>query len=256
MACHGVLLLHGVAADLANHIFVVRVALYVDAVGIDMEVENLALAVVMKRHDILAIGKASHRARDTVCVPVPFCDSIIRGGTVWFHLFFHQKFHYFGKLIIKVNRNSVSAEHSKKVLTEDERYDEEYQHFVGKFMELQDNNPAIFWLMLLSIFSVPLYVLFLKSPNIPDLRFSELVVALVYTYDMMLIYQMVIGFFRLPTELFHCTLLLPIIPMKQLSGFPWWRSILNVLLAYMATYYILMWGVDGIASLYAKIMLL
>ena len=72
----------------------------------------------------------------------------------------------------------------------------------------------------------------------------------------MLIYQMTIGFFRLPSELFPCTLLLPIIPMKQLSGFQWWRSILNVLLAYVATYYILMWGVDGIANLYAKIMLL
>ena len=160
------------------------------------------------------------------------------------------------EVVISANRDSATEKHSTKVLTEDERYDEEYQHFVDKFMELQDSNPAIFQLMLLSIFSVPLYVLFLKSPNIPDMRFSELLVALVYTYDMMLIYQMAIGFFRLPYDLFLCTLLLPIIPMKQLSGFPWWRSILNVLLAYVATYYILMWGVDGIANLYAKIMLL
>ena len=160
------------------------------------------------------------------------------------------------EVVISANRDSATEERSKKVLTEDERYDEEYQHFVDMFMKLQDDSPAIFQLMLLSIFSVPLYVLFRKSRNIPDLRFSELLVALVYTYDMMLIYQMAIGFFRLPSNLFLCTLLLPIIPMKQLSGFPWWRSILNVLLAYVATYYILMWGVDGIANLYAKIMLL
>ena len=69
-------------------------------------------------------------------------------------------------------------------------------------------------------------------------------------------HQIVICFFRLPSDLFLCTLLLPIIPMKQLSGFPWWRSILNVLLAYVATYFMLMWGIDGCASLYARIMLL
>ena len=160
------------------------------------------------------------------------------------------------EVVIKDNQDSLAEEHSKKVLTEDERYEVEYNHFVNKFMELQDKSPAIFWLVLLSVFSVPLYVLFRKSRNIPDLRFSELLVALVYTYNMMLIYQIVIGFFRLPSDLFLCTLLLPIIPMKQLSGFPWWRSILNVLLAYLATYYILMWGIDGIASLYAKIKLL
>ena len=160
------------------------------------------------------------------------------------------------EVVIKDNQDSLAEEHSKKVLTEDERYEVEYNHFVNKFMELQDKSPAIFWLVLLSVFSVPLYVLFRKSRNIPDLRFSELLVALVYTYNMMLIYQIVIGFFRLPSDLYICTLLLPIIPMKQLSGFPWWRSILNVLLAYLATYYILMWGIDGIASLYAKIKLL
>ena len=149
------------------------------------------------------------------------------------------------EVVVKDNRDSVAEEQSKKVLTEDERYDEEYKYFVDKFTELQDKKPAIFWLVLLSIFSIPLYVLFRKSRNIPDLRYSELLIALVYTYDM-----------RLPSDFFLCTLLLPIIPMKQLSGFPWWRSILNVLLAYVATYYLLKWGIDGCASLYAKIMLL
>lgn len=160
------------------------------------------------------------------------------------------------EIVIKDNRDSATEERSETAVIEDERYNEEYKRFVDKFMEFQDNSPAIFWLVILSIFSVPLYVLFQKSPNIPDLRFSELLVALIYSYDMMLIFQFVIGFFRLPSELFLCTLLLPIIPMKQLSGFPWWRCILNVMLAYLATYYMLMWGINGIANLYAKIMLL
>ena len=160
------------------------------------------------------------------------------------------------EVVITENQDPVAGEDSKKVLTEDERYDEEYTYFVVKFMELQDKNHAIFWLVLLSLYSIPLYILFRKSRNIPDMRFSELLVALVYTYNMMLIYQVVIGFFRLPSDLYICTLLLPIIPMKQLSGFPWWRSILNVLLAYVGTYYLLKWGIDGCANLYAKIMLM
>lgn len=54
------------------------------------------------------------------------------------------------EVVIKDNQDSVAEEHSKKVLTEDERYDVEYNHFVNKFMELQDKSPAIFWLVLLS----------------------------------------------------------------------------------------------------------
>ena len=160
------------------------------------------------------------------------------------------------EIVVKENRNLGAEEHSKKELTEDERFDAEYKYFCDKFMEFQDKSPALFWLVLLSIFSLPLYVLFRKSPNIPNMRFSELLVALVYTYNMMLVYLIVIGFFRLPDNLYLCTLILPIIPMKQLSGFQWWRSILFVLLSYLATYYMLRWGIDGAANLYAKIMLM
>ena len=35
-------------------------------------------------------------------------------------------------------------------------------------------------------------------------------------------------------------ILLPIIPLKQLSGFKWWRTILYVLLSYLATLVIML----------------
>ena len=41
-------------------------------------------------------------------------------------------------------------------------------------------------------------------------------------------------------------MLFPIITMKQLLGFPWWRSILSVLLAYLATYYIFLLVMTGL----------
>ena len=62
--------------------------------------------------------------------------------------------------------------------------------------------------------------------------------------------------FGLSDYFFYCALLLIVIPMKQLSGFPWWRSILNVLLSFLATYYMLFWGIHWSASIYATIMLL
>ena len=51
-----------------------------------------------------------------------------------------------------------------------------------KFMDsLREKNPAIFAFISLMLFSWPLYFFLRRSPTIPDLRFSEFVVALTYT---------------------------------------------------------------------------
>ncbi len=52
----------------------------------------------------------------------------------------------------------------------------------GRIMiALWEKNPAIFVLLTLLLFLWPLYFFLRHSPNIPDLRFSEFVVAMVYT---------------------------------------------------------------------------
>ena len=55
---------------------------------------------------------------------------------------------------------------------------------------------------------------------------------MVYTYDMILIYDIVIGFLDLPGDVFYVAYLTPLIPLKQLTGFKWWRTLLVVFLSY------------------------
>ena len=53
--------------------------------------------------------------------------------------------------------------------------------FTTKMDSLREKNPAIFSLLALMLFSWPLFFFLRKTPKIPDLRFSEFIVVLVYT---------------------------------------------------------------------------
>ena len=71
----------------------------------------------------------------------------------------------------------------------------------------------------LLIFSLPLYLMFRRSPAIPDLRLSECFVAMVYINDMVIIYQIIPSLlcFSVKAEIVFDTLfvLLAIVPIKQ-----------------------------------------
>ncbi len=55
-------------------------------------------------------------------------------------------------------------------------------HLFGRIMfALWEKNPALFVLLTLLLFLWPLYFFLRHSPNIPDLRFAEFIVAMVYT---------------------------------------------------------------------------
>ena len=53
--------------------------------------------------------------------------------------------------------------------------------FTTKMDSLREKNPAIFSLLALMLFSWPLFFFLRKTPKIPDLRFSEFIIVLVYT---------------------------------------------------------------------------
>jgi len=129
--------------------------------------------------------------------------------------------------------NSIAEKSEKKEMTRKERWDRTSDWYVVKYRKFKENNPPFFWLSLLFIVSGPLYLFFRKSPNIPDMRFSELLIAMVYTWGMCDIYEIVLSFFGAPGNVCDATFLLPIIPLKQLSGFKWWKTILYVLLSYL-----------------------
>ena len=135
---------------------------------------------------------------------------------------------------------SIAEKGEKKETTRKERWNRDYDSLVVKFREFREKSPAFFWLSLLFVLSLPLYIFFRKSPNIPDLRFSELLVAMVYTWGMYEIYDIVLTFFDCFDTAGDLAILLPIIPLKQLSGFKWWRTILYVLLSYLATLVIML----------------
>ena len=133
--------------------------------------------------------------------------------------------------------NSFAKKDKQKETTREERWD----RVIVKLREFRESNPAFFWVALLFVLSLPLYLFFRKCPNIPDLRFSELLIAMVYTWGMHTIYEIVLTFFGVyNSPIDEASLLLSIIPLKQLSGFKWWRTSLYLLLSYLAAIVILL----------------
>ena len=133
--------------------------------------------------------------------------------------------------------NSFAKKDKQKETTRDKRWDRD----IVKYREFRESNPAFFWVALLFVLSLPLYLFFRKCPNIPDLRFSELLIAMVYTWGMHTIYEIVLTFFDVYGSTVEvASLLLSIIPLKQLSGFKWWRTSLYLLLSYLAALVILL----------------
>lgn len=90
--------------------------------------------------------------------------------------------------------------------------------FVLMLDSLNDKNPALFSLLTLILLTVPLFFFFRSCPNIPDLRYSEFIVALTYTSNCYSIYS-------IAGNLLDCGLLrflaylMVFISLRQLSGF-------------------------------------
>lgn len=99
--------------------------------------------------------------------------------------------------------------------------------------DLNEKYPNFTALSMLLVMAVFIYILVRKSPNIPDLRFSELIVALVYMRNMYYIYYILFKILCIPDGLYDALYLLPIIPLKQMTGFTWWRTVLVMVLSYL-----------------------
>lgn len=97
------------------------------------------------------------------------------------------------------------------------------------------NYPALNILLLLVMMSGILFFFFRRSPNIPDLRYSEFFVMLLYTTNMYTIYSIVFDFFCLG-KLSSYAFFLTLIPLKQFSGYSWWRTILKFTVAFVTIF--------------------
>ena len=73
--------------------------------------------------------------------------------------------------------------------------------------------------------------------------------AWVYTYDMFTLYNIIFCFLCIPDGIYDAIWLLPAIPLKQLSGFKWWRTILYLIFSYIAVFIILVGMLFAIATI-------
>ena len=115
---------------------------------------------------------------------------------------------------------------------------------------LREKNPAIFALLTLILFTVPLYYFWRKLPTIPDLRYSEFVVALVYTANMYSIYS-IAGNLLNSSLLKLIAVLMVFVALKQFSGFSKKRVLGHLILTVLISTVILVaiFGVS-ISTLY------
>lgn len=100
----------------------------------------------------------------------------------------------------------------------------------GRF---QERFPNIFALLVLMYISGCLYLFFRRCPGVPGLRYSEFFVSLVYIANMYSIISIVFSFFCVPI-LTVLSFFLIFIPLKQLSGYGWWRVIAYSMLSLVA----------------------
>lgn len=117
-------------------------------------------------------------------------------------------------------------------------------NFVLMLSSLSNKNPALFSLMTLILLTVPLFFFFRSCPNIPDLRYSEFIVALTYTSNCYSIYS-------IAGNLLDCGLLrflaylMVFVSLRQLSGFSksrlFWYIVLTVIIS--ITVLLLLFGV-------------
>ena len=147
----------------------------------------------------------------------------------------------------------VSSELPPEAAAETQAMNDMSKEYGLKVMEYAQRFPNVTALTMLLVMSGLLYIFFRKSPNIPDLRFSELLVALVYTADMYSIYTIVMEFFSISLTAQYVAMLLPLVPLKQMSGFPWWRIVLIMLL--MAVLLMLFFVLIGIVATFFMVLI-
>ncbi len=103
--------------------------------------------------------------------------------------------------------------------------------WVNKVFEVQERFPNLLSLGSIVFMSIFLYIFFRKSRNFDHLRYSEFFIAMVYTANMISIYEIVMTFFCVPSQWTVVAALLAVIPLKQFSGFSWMRTVWYLLLA-------------------------
>ena len=153
--------------------------------------------------------------------------------------------------------NTKIARHDLTVHAGDKKEDIKWKavgnaslRFVKVMDALREKNPAIFSLLSLVLFSVPLFFFLRSSPTIPDLRYSEFIVALVYTSNMYSIYS-IAGNLLDSSILNIIAVLMIFVALKQFSGFSKLRVLRYIVLTTLISIFVMVLIVGvGVSFIY------
>jgi Protein of unknown function (DUF3667). len=106
-------------------------------------------------------------------------------------------------------------------------------NYVNWIFEIQERFPNSFTLLTVLLLTSFYYIFFRKAKTVDHLRFSEFLIAMIYVVNMLTIYETVFTFFGASTTVITCLSVLTVIPLKQLSGFSWLRTILSMVAAFI-----------------------
>lgn len=101
----------------------------------------------------------------------------------------------------------------------------------NKVYEWTIRHLSLVTIVFLLLFSLPLYLFFYKCPAYPGIKYSEFFVAMIYITNMITIYSIIVSFFGFSQFFDLAIYILTLIPLKQLSGYSYWRILLNCILA-------------------------
>ena len=156
------------------------------------------------------------------------------------------------KIEIKVTQQPGKT--ATKEAEKTELANEEFNRIAENSSEWIEQHLSLFSLISLLVFSIPLWLLFRHGPNIPDIRLSECFVAMVYVVNMLIIFGIIPSLlcFSMKGEIIYTllTLMLMIIPLKQLFGFSYWGTIWRVAIAAMSLLVALILLIIGLVMLY------
>ena len=138
---------------------------------------------------------------------------------------------------INVNGKPVAIskdENSGKININQKVFDLKSYKFIEHFINWVKDNKTVSQFLLVLILSFPMYLFFRHNKMIPDLRYSEFFVSIVYITNLITIIQ-IIGNFFLPGNgwIDDLAYILSIIALKQLYGYSYMRTILKAIGAFV-----------------------
>ena len=129
----------------------------------------------------------------------------------------------------KINAEEKEKEKQREEINK--KIEEDSKLYSNKAYEWTMKHISLVTIVFLLLFSVPLYLVFRKGPACPNITYSEFFVAVVYSMNMVEIVSIISNFLCLSFYLEMFYYLLIVIPVKQLTGYSYWSTLLRFLLA-------------------------